>query len=305
MGITISLPTFPGSDSELTDESLVHPLRRLRLLPLAAIGLLFLAFPFVARWVHLPIPRSGAAFLIVASLITYGALLAWLAVALPRAGMSWRRLFGGPLKPGRLFEVIALAWMHVSFAANSLILLLVGLYHVAPELTRRLLVERVLSDPWGGAPTPALAAVIVVLAPVVEEILFRGLLLQRFALRWGPGRAVLFTSALFAVLHPYHPLGLFAFSVLLSLLFLKARTLWAPIAAHALANGSLVLIGALAKSRNPDAAAGPNVGMLLTATNMALIGFAFVGGIVLTYAIRRWPKRESGIPYDDGAVLET
>ncbi|MGB1009937.1 MAG: lysostaphin resistance A-like protein [Thiolinea sp.] len=72
----------------------------------------------------------------------------------------------------------------------------------------------------------------VVLAPVIEEFLFRAYLLNRWTLKMGAAPAILLSASLFAILHP-DILSAFVFAVLMSLLYLKTRSLVAPILVHA------------------------------------------------------------------------
>jgi membrane protease YdiL (CAAX protease family) len=77
------------------------------------------------------------------------------------------------------------------------------------------------------------------LAPVFEEILFRGMLLPVLARRYGGWAAVLLTSFLFAVIHGHLPsfLTLFALSGALSLAYILSGSVVVPIAMHAFFNG--------------------------------------------------------------------
>lgn len=77
--------------------------------------------------------------------------------------------------------------------------------------------------------------VIVILGPVIEEFAFRGFLLHRWSDKWGVTRAVIFSSALFGVLHP-DILGAMVFGVAMSILYLKTQTLLVPIVCHAANN---------------------------------------------------------------------
>ena len=84
----------------------------------------------------------------------------------------------------------------------------------------------------------------VVGAPVVEEIIFRGLLFGTLVGRWGFWPAALGSSLVFASLHGYELEG--SISVLTTgtfLCWLYARTgrLWAPMLAHGLLNAIVVL----------------------------------------------------------------
>jgi uncharacterized protein len=81
---------------------------------------------------------------------------------------------------------------------------------------------------------------LVILAPVLEEFLFRGYLLHRWSKKWGLWTGVLLSSALFGALHP-HTLAAAVTGLGLAVLYLKTRTLWAPILAHSFFNSIIWL----------------------------------------------------------------
>ncbi|OOG25388.1 hypothetical protein B1C78_06625 [Thioalkalivibrio denitrificans] len=76
---------------------------------------------------------------------------------------------------------------------------------------------------------------LVVLAPLIEEMLFRGYLLHRLAQKLGLWAGVLVSSVLFGAVHP-DPLAAAVMGFGMAVLYLKTQTLWAPILAHALYN---------------------------------------------------------------------
>lgn len=74
-----------------------------------------------------------------------------------------------------------------------------------------------------------------VVAPVLEEILFRGFLYQAWERRWGWIPAMVLTSTLFGL---YHPVFWAAFtgSIVLVCLFRRTGSLWSSIVAHSFFN---------------------------------------------------------------------
>ncbi|MBK5256362.1 MAG: CPBP family intramembrane metalloprotease [Vicinamibacteria bacterium] len=74
-----------------------------------------------------------------------------------------------------------------------------------------------------------------IFAPVLEEILFRGLLYQAWERRWGWIPAMVLTSTLFGL---YHPIFWAAFtsSIVFVCLFRRIGSLWAPIVVHSFVN---------------------------------------------------------------------
>jgi membrane protease YdiL (CAAX protease family) len=83
-----------------------------------------------------------------------------------------------------------------------------------------------------------------VVAPITEEMIFRSLLYLPLRARFGVVPAALAVSALFALVHLY-PWGvpqLVVLSLMFVGLFESTGTLWAPIAAHGLYNGLMMLV---------------------------------------------------------------
>jgi membrane protease YdiL (CAAX protease family) len=84
----------------------------------------------------------------------------------------------------------------------------------------------------------------VVGAPLVEEILFRGLLFQGLARSVSPWLAALWSAALFTMLHPvagWPPVFLLGLAT--AAIFRRTRFLPAAMAVHAVYNLGVVLLG--------------------------------------------------------------
>jgi ABC-2 type transport system permease protein len=84
---------------------------------------------------------------------------------------------------------------------------------------------------------------LVVAAPIFEEFLFRGLVFQGLRRSAGPVLGVLGSAALFALVHP--PIAVvpvFGLGIAAAISFNKSKYLLAPIVAHAVYNGSVLLL---------------------------------------------------------------
>jgi membrane protease YdiL (CAAX protease family) len=73
------------------------------------------------------------------------------------------------------------------------------------------------------------------IGPALEEVAFRAIILPRWTRKWDLQRALLASSALFAVAHS-DPIGAFLFSVGMSVLYLRTQSLILPIFCHSLNN---------------------------------------------------------------------
>lgn len=102
--------------------------------------------------------------------------------------------------------------------------------------------------------TPSLVAFAVILAPVVEEIAFRGIALGCLLARgWSPLTAAALTSAGFAAVHmQYAPVALipvFAAGLLFAWLRIRSGSIGPAIVAHASANALALVLFAVAEGQ--------------------------------------------------------
>jgi membrane protease YdiL (CAAX protease family) len=93
---------------------------------------------------------------------------------------------------------------------------------------------------------------VVIFAPVVEEIMFRGILLNRLESRFPKWAAVVVSAALFGAMHLNWTQGIFAglTGLALGFLYVRTRSLWLCIFAHA-ANNLYATLAPLIPWSNP------------------------------------------------------
>jgi len=123
-----------------------------------------------------------------------------------------------------------------------------------------------------------------VYGPVIEELLFRSLLLHRWAQKWSL-KTALFSSALaFAVIHS-NPVGSFIFGLLMAVLYLRTRSLWIPITCHGTYN-ALVVICQTFRIPHPHAL-------------FSGFGFVVTASAFLLFLRKYWPDEKMSLPYFD------
>ncbi len=105
-------------------------------------------------------------------------------------------------------------------------------------------VAQVLVAPAPWSVRACLLLTAIVITPVFEEILFRGLLLPFLVRRIGLAAGIITVSILFGVLHLHIPslFPLFLLSVLFCCAFASTRSLLVPIGMHAAFNGVTVML---------------------------------------------------------------
>ncbi len=270
------------------------PLRWLPVcLALAAALVLPLAVAAGGRDV-LSVARHG--FLLHAGWFYLGILL-WFAACARRARLPLGGLLGRAPDGAAVFEGVGSAWLHLLANGAVLLVLFGALARFHPPLLERFLARSGESFDFGVSPLWLQAAVVVALAPLAEEVLFRGVLLHRFARRLGMTRGIVLSSALFGLLH-MNPVAITVFGVLLCVLHLRSRSLWATTLAHAINNSvPLVMLtlsgggaggGPPAESEIASMASGLWLGLVLSVVTVVLLA---------SWLRPRWPAPGSRGPW--------
>lgn len=133
-----------------------------------------------------------------------------------------------------------------------------------------------------------------VLAPIMEEVIFRGFFLQRMAYKWGIKRAVIISSLIFGLGH-FDVIGAFMFGVIMCLLYIKTKNIWTNIAVHALNN----LIATSMQFVGGEGSDAISITELQAQSNLWIgIGLTVVGLLwLIPYIWKQWRTvKEVGVP---------
>lgn len=107
--------------------------------------------------------------------------------------------------------------------------------------------EYINEDKFTNIPELLFGAVLAVfLAPVIEEVFFRGIVLQKWGIKWGLKPGVLFSSLFFALLHfRFDIIPLFIAGIFYSILYLKTRNLMNSLLCHSFYNSLSVIFNSV------------------------------------------------------------
>lgn len=249
--------------------------------------------------------RPEGHLITLGSLWLYLTLLAWLVASARRSGLSLATTLGPRPRIRWLPEVGVVAWLHLQLNAALFLMLLAALYHLFPGAARGLGETASRTLGFGHTPVWLQWVIIVGLAPLTEEWLFRGVLHHRFARRWGAGRAQLATSGIFAILH-MNPFGVFALGMMLQALYRRTRSLTPCVLAHALNNA--VPLALLQWNRSTAPSPGMSFGDLTRIANAwpAWVLMSVLLVALLIWHLRsRWPARAELTPWAEAAGTGT
>lgn len=245
---------------------------------------------------------------VVLGLAIYASLASWIVWACRRSNIGLRRLLGALpngynwLSWTRLAALLAVT-MAFSYASWSVFAYLLST--VAPGL-----LEFLIEALWPETDPSteyrlAMAVIAVIVAPVLEEGFFRGMLVNRWGSRWGLPTALVASSIAFGILHA-NPVGIGLVGLIAALLYLRTRTLIVPMAFHA-ANNLIAILGEYLSgdSGPPDIAA--EVQELRDGILFGVVLVALTLPILIWYIRRHWPARDAPIPYmaaDQSGIAE-
>lgn len=189
--------------------------------------------------------------LIIITLSFHGAALLWIKNFLREEKISWRDAFGFSLQnPKRVIVlgiIAAIVVLPVAWALQQLTAWLMTWSHLHPEP------QQVVQELKKGGVSPFqqiyLAVVALILAPIVEEMLFRGILYPAIKQAGYPKLALWGTSVLFSLTHQNAPafLALVFFAMILTLLYEETGNLLAPMVAHSCFNTANFILLLFAK----------------------------------------------------------
>lgn len=146
--------------------------------------------------------------------------------------------------------------------------------------------------------------VLVMVAPITEELMFRGLMLRGFLTRFSIGKAFLLSALLFAATHlnPWQFLSAFGLGILFAWWYARTRSLIPSLIGHALVNGMVATSPWL-----PFQIQGFNEGDMLTSKVLQPLWFdgigvtLFAGGAWLFHRATRSLKHHQAPPSEPPA----
>jgi membrane protease YdiL (CAAX protease family) len=206
----------------------------------AGAAVVTLALLVASRWA----PDSAALETLSIPLINLPVLLIARRRLFAPAGLSLARGLGLRVRPGGLARLALAA--AVLAAAGVVIDLAVGLFGEAAGLSVHWTEWFDADIAWGSRAMVAASVIgAVILAPLFEEIAFRGLLYGTLRRRFGWAASAALSAGVFALAHGYGVGGFFSVflsGVLWAAAYERTGSLWPAITAHALNNLSASLI---------------------------------------------------------------
>jgi membrane protease YdiL (CAAX protease family) len=250
LGFTLRIQDRPLSWSE--------PVRRLEwrpwsirsaaciVIPLLAIQVVFgVLYYFFGDTVEGDSTDAERALVILQSLLFHWLCFALIAASLYIRRLPWSTAFGfnsrGILREAGWGILILIGVMPLLIGYNFIAHMVMNWLNYTPTVQD---VTRIMSDSSNLTTRIYFALLAVVIAPIVEEMLFRGILLPAITRMVGVRPAIVFVSVLFAMVHGHLPsaVPLFILSVSLCLAYIYRGSLFTNIAMHSFFNSLTIAV---------------------------------------------------------------
>lgn len=205
------------------------------------------------------------------ALVSCSAMLFWVFRVTPHQGYRLRELLGELPRASDWVTLLGVVVANLGFGVALVELGRITGFQLAAPVPWRM-----ASSGVGGIIDIANLVVFgALLAPVAEELVFRGVLFRKWRRTLGPVKGLLLSSALFGVIHGGTMLPVAVAGLSSALLYTSTRALWAPIIAHILNNSFSVAAVLVSWSLG-----GRSGALNLTPARVALLLFASLAGLL-------------------------
>lgn len=227
----------------------------------------------------------------------YGIIMIWILRSIIKLQLDWKGLLGSFPKHYQWWKLIFTVILLLIFSSGTFLLIFYGLSFVIPAFAYSNISEKEYLTASQTA-FPLLYNVLnflhgVVVAPIVEELLFRGIILHRFTVKWNSKYAILISSLLFGMVH-FDIIGKGIFGFFMAILYIKSKSLFVPIIAHSVHNGIVSWV----KCPNPNVR---NVTLSMEQyRSLVWIGIfvlCITAPFVIVFIRKNWPKKDLKLPF--------
>ncbi|NER29528.1 MAG: CPBP family intramembrane metalloprotease [Symploca sp. SIO1C4] len=252
-----------------------------------------LFFGLMVRFIDLDLNDPIMTYIIYC--LSFGLLCLWVLERFHQLQINPRYVVGNLPSGYQWLPVVVLVAAIVMFSMGTALLLVYCLFLIAPASVESFLgslaTERVESSSVPAFYTILEVFSFLVVAPITEEFIFRGVILQRWASKWGTTPGIWFSSIVFGCLH-VNPIGLSVFGIVMALLYLRTRTLIVPIIAHLL-NNFLAILPQFLSNNNLETDT-INTDYYLW---MGLVFIACSAPFLIHFIYKKWPNKRVSMPY--------
>ncbi len=240
-------------------------------------------------------PQNDPVITYVYYCLTFGLICLWALRRFSTLKINIRYLIGNLPRGYNFLPVAGLVLALLTFSLGAAVLSFYLLSLISPSFLESLL-KSITADQAKNSSVPIFYKFLnyfslIVMAPITEEFIFRGILLHRWATKWGITPAILVSSFVFGCLH-VNPVGLTVFGIVMALLYIKNRTLIVSMIAHAMNNFIVVAVQLFSSNSSQPQTNSAN-SYLWT----GLVCVALSAPFLIRFIYKKWPNQRVSLPY--------
>ncbi|WP_408010521.1 CPBP family intramembrane glutamic endopeptidase [Pseudalkalibacillus sp. A8] len=199
---------------------------------------------------------SLTSFITFSQFTLYAVAIFWLRRAFNKNDMSVGGLFKPIRKSNGLGKKTLFTIFHITFSLSAVTFIFYLFSFLVPDFLIEMLEDGDSTQSFISETSIPSFFLIVFIAPIVEELVFRGTLLQKLRFKYGNTAGILVSSAIFSLIHMNSGMiGHFTLGVFLSIFYLQTKNIWVPIICHAL-NNFLAFFGFMVDGSSSEASIG-------------------------------------------------
>lgn len=184
--------------------------------------------------------------LLFLSSLSIGLTIAWTLRRLKLIEVNPNRIIGKLPNSYRWLPIIGIVIARVIFSLGIFRVTYYPLSFIFPAWLEKTLSDSFLNDAAKSF-SPTLFVVLSIInallvSPIFDVFIFQGIVLHRWAAKWGVRRAVISLSLLYSILNSYNFLGGLSLGLMQNLLYIKSRTLIVPIICRVINNALGLLV---------------------------------------------------------------
>jgi membrane protease YdiL (CAAX protease family) len=193
-------------------------------------------------------------------------------------------LFEGNKFKINIIHYIIINFSLMALSISSIYIIFTLFYLLLPEnisntLIKEFLNDELLSENMANSIFYHIITItsIVLIAPVCEEIIFRGLIFNRLKTKFNFTFSIIISSIIFGLLHSIDFIGATIFAISMTFIYLKTKKLIIPILLHSFYNTICLLFSYIDKSDDPL----PTMNELLNVNSIILSSGVFLISILV------------------------
>lgn len=227
-------------------------------------------------------------FDVVESYFIYIIPVIWIILKMKKYDFSLNKLMGKFEIKEQWKEIIFVVIISIAFSMGLIIVFSNILIRIAPSVIEEILGEDTLNTGSYSLFYKGLESFnVIILGPIVEELVCRGIILNRLKVKWGVRKALIVSSVIFGIVH-FDFGGAFVFGLFMALLYLKTNSLIVPIVCHCLNNGIVTLLTLITDKGNES------MNLIFELQSYFTLGMSLLAlsiPLVIYYIYKNWPRK--------------